>query len=217
MANAVLVIDMVRGFLEEGYPLYCGDKPRRIIHHVQALLEKELAHGSSILFLCDNHSPDDLEFQMFPSHCVTGTTETEVIPELTGYTGEIIPKTRYSAFHNTTLDETLSRLNPDKVIVCGVCTDICVCHTVGDARNRDYQVEVPVDCVASFNEKAHYYALEHMETVLGVTLTNKTGVPGETSKFETSESVLSGATADIYFAHTSRAANHISLPELWVI
>ena len=27
MANAVLVIDMLRGFMEEGYPLYCGARP----------------------------------------------------------------------------------------------------------------------------------------------------------------------------------------------
>ena len=27
MANAVLVVDMLRGFLEEGHLLYCGAKP----------------------------------------------------------------------------------------------------------------------------------------------------------------------------------------------
>ncbi|GAI74416.1 unnamed protein product, partial [marine sediment metagenome] len=30
MAKAVLVIDMVRGFMEEGHPLYCGARARRI-------------------------------------------------------------------------------------------------------------------------------------------------------------------------------------------
>jgi len=51
--------------------------------------------------------------------------------------------------------------------VCGVCTDICVMHTVGDARDRDYEVEVPANCVATFNPKAHRFALEHMEKILG--------------------------------------------------
>jgi nicotinamidase/pyrazinamidase len=88
----------------------------------------------------------------------------------------VIPKTRYSAFFNTTLENRLAKLMPDKLIVCGVCTDICVCHTVADARNRDYEVEVPVDCVASFNEEAHRFALEHMERVLGAILTNSKGV-----------------------------------------
>ena len=176
MANAVLVIDMVRGFLEEGYPLYCGDDARQIIPRVRALLEKECAQGSSLLFLCDRHAPDDLEFRMFPPHCIEGTAETEIIAELADLAGEVIPKTRYSTFFNTPLEERLAALEPDRLIACGVCTDICVCHTVADARNRDYEVEVPVDCVASFDQEAHQFALTHMEKVLGARLTNSEGV-----------------------------------------
>ena len=175
MANAVLVIDMLRGFLEEGCPLYCGDNARRIIPSIRVLLEREVAQGSRILFLCDHHAPDDLEFKMFPPHCIEGTDEAEVIPELTNYQGEIIPKTRYSAFFNTPLGKKLADLKPDRLIVCGVCTDICICHTVADARNRDYEVEVPVDCVASFDEEAHRFALVHMEKVLGAKLTSTKG------------------------------------------
>jgi len=176
MANAVLAIDMVRGFLEEGHPLYCGDDARQIIPRVRALLERELARGSSIFFLCDRHAPDDPEFRMFPPHCVEGTAEAEVIPELADLAGAVIPKTRYSAFFGTPLEERLAALRPDRLIACGVCTDICVCHTVADARNRDYEVEVPVDCVASFDESAHRFALTHMERVLGARLTNSEGV-----------------------------------------
>ena len=171
MARAVLVVDMLRGFLEEGHPLYVGDKARRIITNIQGLLEQELAQGSKILFVCDQHEPDDLEFKMFPPHCIAGTPEAEVIPELAKYPGEIIPKKRYSAFFNTSLEEKLKQLKPDKIIVCGVLTNICVMHTVADARNRDYYVEVPVDCVASPDEKAHQFALDHMAKVLGAKLT----------------------------------------------
>ncbi len=93
MANAVLVIDMLRGFLEEGYPLYCGARARGIIPAVQRLLEQELALGSTVFFLCDHHTPDDPEFKVFPPHCIEGTAEAEVIPELARYEGEIIHKT----------------------------------------------------------------------------------------------------------------------------
>lgn len=171
MANAVLVIDMLRGFLEEGHPLYCGTKARGIIPNVEALLERELKLGSKVFFICDHHDSNDLEFKMFPPHCIAGTTEAKVISELTNYQGEIIPKRRYSAFFDTPLEKRLKDLEPEKLIICGVCTDICVMHTVADARNRDYEVEVPVDCVASFDEKAHDFALGHMERILGAKLT----------------------------------------------
>ena len=106
MANVVLVIDMLRGFLEEGYPLYCGARARRIIPSVQSLLEQELAQASRVFFLCDHHAPDDPEFKMFPPHCIEGTAEAEVIPELAGYEGEIIPKRRFSAFFDTPLSRS---------------------------------------------------------------------------------------------------------------
>jgi len=175
MAAAVIVVDMLRCFMEPGHPLYVGDKAREIIPSVQKLLEKEHARGSKIYFICDNHDPDDLEFKMFPPHCIGGTPEAEVIPELARYPGEIIPKKRYSGFFNTDLEARLKELKPEKLIVCGVCTDICVMHTAADARNRDYLVEVPVDGVASPDEKAHQFALEHIDKVLGAKLTSVGG------------------------------------------
>ena len=171
MANAVLVVDMLRGFLEEGYPLYIGEKCRGIIPNIRNLLDREKTEGATIYFICDNHAPDDLEFKMFPPHCIEGTVETEVIPELAGYQGEVIPKKRYSGFFGTALESKLKELNPDKLIVCGVLTNICVMHTVADARNRDYEVEVPADCVSSPDEDAHRFALDHIEKVLGAKIT----------------------------------------------
>ena len=45
MPDVVIVVDMQRGFLEEGNPLYCEDKARRIIPHVQRLLHEQLKKG----------------------------------------------------------------------------------------------------------------------------------------------------------------------------
>ena len=170
MGNALLVVDMLVGFLEPGHDLYCGDDSRKIIPNVKRLIETERVRGSEVLFICDTHDPDDPEFQMFPVHCVRGTEEAEVIQELSEYAGEKIRKRRYSAFFDTDLGQRLEKQKPEKVIICGVCTDICVMHTAADARNRDYQVEIPTDCVATFNPDAHRYALQHMETILGAKL-----------------------------------------------
>ena len=169
MANVVLVVDMVRGFLEPGHNLYCGDEARKIVPNVYELLKRVTEAGSQVLFISDHHDPDDLEFQIFPVHCVKGTQEPNVIPELSQFVtaNNVIPKNRYSGFFNTDLAQRLERLQPDKLVVCGVCTDICVLHTTSDARNRDYAVEVPADCVATFDPSAHEWALQHLEKILG--------------------------------------------------
>ena len=157
------------GVLGARHNLYCGDASRQIIPHVADLLQREKEAGSSILFVCDNHQPDDLEFQMFLLYCIIGTAETEVIDELSEFVepGSVVPKNRYSGFFGTDLEKRLKDLSPDKIILCGVCTDICVMHTASDARNRDYAVEVPRECVASFDSDAHAWALRHLEKILG--------------------------------------------------
>jgi nicotinate phosphoribosyltransferase len=200
---AIIVADPVRGFLEEGHPLYCGPGARRIIPAIQRLLEEQLPQGVKAFFICDNHRPDDPEFTMFPPHCIAGTPETEIVPELAGYPHEIIPKSHYSAFFDTTLGEKLEALQPARLIVCGVCTDICVLHTVADARNRGYEVEVPVDCAASFDLGAHAFALEHMEKVLGARLTRAAPIKAPSAPpFEIPDAILSGDTADVYFTRS---------------
>ena len=165
--RVVIVVDMIRGFLEEGHPLYLGEGARQIIPCVAELLRREQAAGSKVICLVDTHAPDDKEFQMFPPHCIEGTAETEVIPELADFPGEIIPKRHYSGFFETPLEIRLQELAPAEIIVIGVCTDICVMHTVADACNRDYPVTIYADCVATFDEEMHRFALRHMEKVLG--------------------------------------------------
>lgn len=175
MPNVVLVVDMLRGFLEpdhdgETHNLYCGDEAREIIPNVRRLLEEERSRGSHVIFVADTHDPDDKEFELFPPHCIRGSAESEVIAELRDIPGELLPKNRYSAFYNTPLEGRLAELKPEKVIVCGVCTDICVLHTASDARNRDYPVEVRADCVATFDPDAHRWALKHIQEILGATV-----------------------------------------------
>lgn len=173
MARGVIVIDMVRGFFEEGYALYCGAEARKIIPNVQRLLKDMQAEDAAIFYLVDMHDPDDKEFQMFPPHCVKDTVECEIIPELSDYPGIIIPKRRFSSFFGTDLKDRLAKIQPEEVIVAGVCTDICVMYTVEDLRNRDYSVVVYADCVASFDQEAHTFALKHIEKVLGARVVDK--------------------------------------------
>ena len=168
MSNVVLVVDMLKGFLEPGHNLY-HEESRRIIPHARELVMREKAEGAEILFVSDHHDPDDLEFNIFPVHCVIGTEETLVIPELSEFVTDsnVIPKKRYSGFFNTNLAERLAVIQPEKLMVCGVATNVCVMHTVSDARNRDYEVEVYSDCVSGPDPEMHRFALSHCQRVLG--------------------------------------------------
>jgi nicotinamidase/pyrazinamidase len=170
--KAVIVVDMLRGFLEPCHALYGGPACRAIIPAVRNVLERERDAGSLIVFLADTHAPDDREFAMFPPHCVEGTEECEVVPELADIAAGtmVVPKRRYSGFFDTPLEIILRDRDVHEVAVVGVMTDICVLHTTADLRNRDYPTTVLTDCVASFDEEQHAFALHHMGTILGARL-----------------------------------------------
>ncbi|MGQ9470417.1 MAG: cysteine hydrolase family protein [Candidatus Aminicenantales bacterium] len=166
--RALLVIDMLRDFLEQEGSLFCGQKARRIIPFVVDKINSFYQAGEPVIFIRDSHDPKDNEFNLFPPHCVKGTKGAEIIPELPVRKGAImVPKTRYSAFYGTNLGTILKRKQVTEVYVTGVCTSICVMDTVGGLRNRDYPVYVFRRGVADFDPAAHRFALRRMEKIYG--------------------------------------------------
>lgn len=163
--EAVIVIDALNGFLEPGHPLYCGEDARRIVPQIERLLKSKPTAAK--VFLCDSHAEHDPEFRMFPPHCVEGTAESQVVPELSPFVGQTVKKQTLDGFFRTDLEQVLKGIGPDVVYVVGVCTDICVLYAVEGLRVRGYEVVVPKHCVASFDQDAHEWALRHLERVLG--------------------------------------------------
>ncbi|MDQ6711104.1 MAG: cysteine hydrolase [Candidatus Dormibacteraeota bacterium] len=170
------MVDVLNGFCKTGN--LASPRCLSAIPRIGAAIEERLGAGDRLIFLADTHDPDDREFEVFPVHCVRGTAEAEVVDELRPYlkSGRLIRKRRYSGFFETDLDAVLKALHPDRVTVVGVCTDICVLHTVADLRNRDYRVFVPAEAVATFDAPGHEgdevqrFALAHLATVLGATV-----------------------------------------------
>ncbi|SMC23575.1 Nicotinamidase-related amidase [Desulfacinum hydrothermale DSM 13146] len=169
--KALLVIDMLNDFVHPQGALTCGPPAQEIVEPIRELVERFAADDQGLIYVKDAHRPDDPEFQMFPPHAVRGTWGAQIIDALQPPPrARIVEKTRYSAFFNTPLDQILQEISPKEVWVCGVCTSICVMDTVGDLRNRDYPVVVPVRAVADFDPQFHRFALERMERVYGARL-----------------------------------------------
>lgn len=171
MRNVVLVVDMLNGFLKEGK--LANPDARRIIPNIVDLLQRKTLEGWKIIFVADNHKKGDLEFLMFPEHCIKGTVEANVINELLRFVTvdccSYIPKTRYSAFFETNLESVLANEDPQEVIVVGIYADICVLYTTADLRNRDYKVTIPKDCTTTLVD-IDSTIFDYMENILGVNI-----------------------------------------------
>jgi len=172
-ATVVIVIDMLVGFCKHGN-LY-SPRYEPLIARLSAHLERAEQEGAHIVFLADTHIPGDPEYRMFPAHCVEGSGEEDVVPELAGFVsrGTLVRKHSFSGFRGTELDAVLAGLAPQRVEVAGVCTDICVLHTVYDLGLRGYEVVVRKDLVETYDGPGHdaeainRFALQHIHDVLG--------------------------------------------------
>jgi nicotinamidase/pyrazinamidase len=169
--KALLVIDMLKDFIDEKGALSVGPVGEKIIPFVKEKIEDFRQKGNPIIFICDNHEKDDKEFDMFPAHCIAQTAGAEIIEDVdVKPEDKLIRKRRYSAFFGTDLDLYLREKAVDELYLVGVCTNICVLYTAADARNLAYKVNIYKEGVASFNEEAHEFALKEAENTLGCRL-----------------------------------------------
>ena len=163
----MLVVDMLNDFLEPtgAMPLPGG---QRLYGPIRRLLATSRAHGSAVIWVCDTHPPDDLEFQKRSVHCLSGTWGAQVVDALQPLEDEYrISKRRYSGFYETDLDLRLRELGVAHLIVTGVVTNICVRSTAHDAFFRGYDVIVVKDCVAATSEREQESSLYDIDTHFG--------------------------------------------------
>jgi nicotinamidase-related amidase len=85
----------------------------------------------------------------------------------------VIVKKRYSAFFGTDLDECLSDIRPDAVIVAGINTHACIRMTAIDAYQRDWPVILAVDCIDSYDREHHEISLRYMTDKIAAVKTNR--------------------------------------------
>lgn len=158
--RVLVVVDMLNAFAHKDGTLFCPDA-EKVIPYVKEKVEEFINAGEQIVFLCDNHDEDDKEFEKFPKHAIANTWEADVIDELKfalEHPGVFwIPKTRYSGFYKTGLDEVIQNEGMENATfeIVGVCTGICDMDTIGDFANRDMKTAIHKNGVADLPSAAY--------------------------------------------------------------
>jgi nicotinamidase/pyrazinamidase len=109
-----------------------------------------------VISTMDAHTEDDPEFQLYPPHCVVGTTGQHK-PAVTlieaGAKQLILEKQKLDCFTSPYLEPLLAELNADRYIVYGVVTEICVRYAAFGLLRSGKTVEIVTDAVKSLNEQ----------------------------------------------------------------
>jgi len=161
---AVLVVDMLEDFI---YGVLKCDRMVPKIPNVAAILDASRASAIPVVYCNDSHKPSDFELNRWQPHAMRGTKGAQVIKELSPKKGDyVVPKSSYSSFHETELDDVLRSLyagrGANTLVVAGVTTDCCVRHTAADAFFRRYEVDVAEDGVEAFSDVQHEVGLQYV-------------------------------------------------------
>ncbi|HMG60587.1 MAG TPA: cysteine hydrolase [Burkholderiales bacterium] len=172
--TALLFFDMLNGHVKKNDP---ATKARYapVIAAAVRLLEAARRAGVVVMYATAHHRPDNAT----SAHLVTdtdnrvrplapgaprerkpvvaaGTWEAQVIDELKAQPQDyMIPKFRWSAFHQTYLDLALRNRNIDTLVIAGGSTDVGVASTAYAARDMDYNLVIVSDACTSPEEDNH--------------------------------------------------------------
>ena len=161
----VLVIDMLNDFFRDG-PL--AELRPTLVDNVNLLTSHARTFGFPVIWVRQEFSPDlsDAFLEMRNRNIritVAGSPGCEVLVELERMDHDVeIIKKRYSAFYQTELDEVLSDLGAETLVICGINTHACVRMTAIDAYQRDMNVVIVSDCVASYDSTHHDITLNYL-------------------------------------------------------
>lgn len=166
-AAAVLVIDMLNDFLEDGGKMMMAEG-RALYGPISEVTSAAHSAGVPVIWVCDRHPEFDREFEKRTPHCLEGTWGAEIVGALDPQPEDYrIYKRRFSGFFETDLDLRLRDLQISHLITVGIATNICVRATVEDAFFRNYRVLVPEDCVGATNPQAQESTLFDIATHFG--------------------------------------------------
>ena len=141
MADALIVVDVQAAFVL-GADAVVDAEP--VLENIRLLLCRARAAGALVIHL-QNDGPDGAVDE--PG---TPGWELALAVEL-GDTELVVRKSKDDGFVGTELDGLLHRYDVDRLIVCGVQSEMCIGATARGALERGYRVTLPHDAHSTYD------------------------------------------------------------------
>jgi isochorismate hydrolase len=84
-----------------------------------------------------------------------------------------VDKSTYDCFYQTNIEEKLQEQEIKQIVIVGLVTHLCVETTARTAFIRNFQVFLPIDCIASYNEEIHLSSLKAAAHGFGIPTTSQ--------------------------------------------
>ena len=160
MKKALLVIDLQNDYFPGGkYPLWNTDA---VLTNVEQAILAARAKDIPIILIQHVANPE-LGLAPFFNQDTEGVKiHPRVLAAAPG--APVVIKENADSFYGTTLEETLSGLGGDELLICGMMTQNCVTHTAISKSAEKYRITILPDCCTTVDEMIHKIALRAVST-----------------------------------------------------
>ncbi len=161
-STALVIVDMVNGFAREG--AMSSPRVEKLVAPIASLASRCAGRGITVLAFADCHTPESLELETYPPHCLRGSEESRICGEIleAAPSMTVIEKNSTDGFLEPAFEAWRREHEGIRTyVVVGDCTDICVQQFVlsakawHNARNMALRLIVPVDLVDTFDTTDH--------------------------------------------------------------
>lgn len=157
----LVICDMINGFAEHG--ALASPRVAACIPGIAELLTACKNTNIPAVAFADSHPENAAEFLRYPPHCIIGTDECNIVPELAAIGGYItIPKNSTNGMLTEAFQAFLqANSNRHTVLLSGCCTDICVMQfaltlkAYGDQNHHPYRILLPASLTDTFDGEGH--------------------------------------------------------------
>jgi nicotinamidase-related amidase len=133
-----------------------------------------------VIYANDNRGRWRSDFRQVVERSLRGSGEAitrKLLPHEDDY---FVLKPMHSAFFCTPLDPLLRDLEVRRLVLTGVASDQCVVTTAVDSKMRNYDVEIPPDCIDTQSDERQARMLAHFAEALGLPATPSSELEIET-------------------------------------
>jgi nicotinamidase/pyrazinamidase len=170
--DALLVVDVQRDFCPGGALPIAGGHD--VVPVINELIEDATRAGSFVVASRDWHPKEHVSFLArggpWPEHCVQGSAgvkfhENLRLPPdaLVVSKGKDLEKDQYSVFEGTGLADELRQRGIERIAICGLALDVCVCASALDAVNSGFQTHVLLKATRAVTRGGEEQAIRDMK------------------------------------------------------
>ncbi|TCU19297.1 cysteine hydrolase family protein [Rhizobium sullae] len=162
--RALVIIDLINDYLDH----WSTDKVARLIGETNTLAVAFREAGLPVIWVRQEFRPDlsDAFLEMRDKNlkiAIEGTSGAQLHAGLNWEPGDtIIVKKRYSAFFRTELEDILSAMGVDELVLCGINTHACIRMAAIDAYQRDLRVVLAEECIDSYDAEHGRVSVDYM-------------------------------------------------------